>query len=831
MTTICASTQLARALVREDTSARMAAGNAVWETPDILSWSAWLRRQWDTLTMAPTAGLPVLLNSSQEQLLWEEIVTFSPRSAHVIDPSASARLAAAAYAIAAAYRIPAQHALWTTTDDAAAFAQWMRAFERRCERDQWLPAARLADRLPTDKPTMVELAGFETLTPQQEALLASSSVLHRLVPAAGEQRTALSFPDAASELDAAARWAARHLQADPHSHLAILDFQLAQNRATWEEALGRHCTGRFTVSPGAPLDAQPLPASALRLLELAAAGETASVHLAGAMLLSPFVKGYETERYARARADARLRQRSGPDVRLTEAIRFDDCPQMARVVRALTTARQELSEPRLPSAWAAEFHKLLRDGAGWPGDARLSANEYPVYEAWRDCLSDFAALDPIAGPKGFGEALRLLRTTVGQTLYQTVSGAGVTVESPESVYGARFDALWLASAHDAAWPYAPQPNPFIPIALQRQFGVPAATPAQAVARARPLTLAWLEAAPDITVSFARMGGQSAPQAISPLFANLAITDEQAISVTMPEGALESLADEYGPPAAPGAYPGGARLFKLQAGCAFRGFAEIRLNAGPLEEPYLGCSPRDHGSVIHLALEHCWHELGGSEGLRALSHAALEQLIHRSISQALTAKWPGTTTIYERLREVEQERLCRLLELWFTVERQRETPFTVLDMETKRTVSLRGVEVEIRADRVDELAGGQGIVILDYKTGKAVSPDWIGERPGEPQLPLYAATATRHVAGVALAQVHPKARKFVGNTESKSALPGKQPTLKPGTVAEWKATLEALADEFLSGKAELMPDKETCKFCHLGSFCRRRDASDEATDGD
>jgi probable DNA repair protein len=398
------------------------------------------------------------------------------------------------------------------------------------------------------------------------------------------------------------------------------------------------------------------------------------------------------------------------------------------------------------------------------------------------------------------------------------------------VYGARFDALWLASAHDAAWPYAPQPNPFIPIALQRQFGVPAATPAQAVARARPLTLAWLEAAPDVTVSFSRMGQQNAPQSISPLFAHLPVTEEQAIALTMPEGSLESLADEFGPPAAAGAYPGGANLFKLQAACAFRGFAEIRLGARALEEPYLGCSPRDHGSVIHLALEHCWHELGGSEGLASLTHEGLVQLIHTSVARALTAKWPGSTTMYERLREVEQERLCRLLELWFREERQRAIPFTVLDMETKRTVNLHGIEVDVRADRVDELAAGQGIIILDYKTGKDVKAQWTGERPAEPQLPLYAATASRHVSGVALAQVHPKARKFIGATESKNALPGKQPTLKPDTVQEWKAALDALAEEFLIGRAELMPGS-SCTYCHLSSFCRRRDAANEGTDGD
>src|ERR1700747_974209 len=52
------------------------------------------------------------------------------------------------------------------------------------------------------------------------------------------------------------------------------------------------------------------------------------------------------------------------------------------------------------------------------------------------------------------------------------------------------------------------------------------------------------------------------------------------------------------------------------------------------------------------------------------------------------------------------------------------------------VSVGGLKLRLRADRIDLLENGQRL-LLDYKSGEVSVKDWEGERPDEPQRPLYA----------------------------------------------------------------------------------------------
>ena len=51
--------------------------------------------------------------------------------------------------------------------------------------------------------------------------------------------------------------------------------------------------------------------------------------------------------------------------------------------------------------------------------------------------------------------------------------------------------------------------------------------------------------------------------------------------------------------------------------------------------------------------------------------------------------------------------------------------------------------------------------LDYKTGQLKSRGWEGERPDEPQLPLYCATSERPIAGAAFAVIRTGELRFRG----------------------------------------------------------------------
>jgi ATP-dependent helicase/nuclease subunit B len=288
--------------------------------------------------------------------------------------------------------------------------------------------------------------------------------------------------------------------------------------------------------------------------------------------------------------------------------------------------------------------------------------------------------------------------------------------------------------------------------------------------------------------------------------------------------FEEMADESGPALVQGDSTGGASLFKDMAACPFRAFAKHRLGARSLEETDLGLSYRDRGTTIHKALEFIWLELGSHSRLMELSANDLQALIARGADAAVAKLGPGIG------RDLEKQRLQRLLPEWLDIEKSR-SPFTVEGIEAERVIAIEGLQIRVRADRVDALPDGREI-ILDYKTGQLKSRGWEGDRPDEPQLPLYCATSDRRVAGAAFAMIRTGELRFRGLTASDTSLPSltKMP-IDPALpferqLLEWRSVLGHLAEDFRDGRAEVDPKPGACDNCGLRSFCRIREREND-----
>ena len=87
-------------------------------------------------------------------------------------------------------------------------------------------------------------------------------------------------------------------------------------------------------------------------------------------------------------------------------------------------------------------------------------------------------------------------------------------------------------------------------------------------------------------------------------------------------------------------------------------------------------------------------------------------------------------------QLEQQVCADLLSEWLSLERKRDISFRVLEMEQNHTLDLNGLMLTLRPDRIDEYDDGRRVVI-DYKTRAPSKNKWLGHRPEEPQLPLYA----------------------------------------------------------------------------------------------
>jgi hypothetical protein len=134
------------------------------------------------------------------------------------------------------------------------------------------------------------------------------------------------------------------------------------------------------------------------------------------------------------------------------------------------------------------------------------------------------------------------------------------------------------------------------------------------------------------------------------------------------------------------------------------------------------------------------------------------------------------------------------------------------------------------DRVDRLADGTHAVI-DYKTGNPSPGHWFGERPEEPQLPLYACFGAHEVAAVAFARLRANECEFKGVAAGDGIAPGIQP-FAPAEASRdfqswddlfehWRRVLTKLAGDYRAGIAVVDPrdGTGTCRHCDAGPLCR------------
>jgi hypothetical protein len=123
------------------------------------------------------------------------------------------------------------------------------------------------------------------------------------------------------------------------------------------------------------------------------------------------------------------------------------------------------------------------------------------------------------------------------------------------------------------------------------------------------------------------------------------------------------------------------------------------------------------------------------------------------------------------------------------------------------------------------------LLIDYKTGSCQVDGWFGERPDEPQLPLYSLLFQRELAGLAFAQIKNSDMALKGVSDDEGYAPGIHPFTEwsqTRTAADWQAviinwqqTLEKLAADFIAGRAEVDPKQypQTCTYCALRPLCR------------
>ena len=858
--------RLAQTLAREFDERQIASGLTVWETADILPFGAFVERLYeDALYSDIAVQLPLVLTPAQEQELWEAAIRASEWGEALLAPSRAAEDCRKAWGLAHEWRIAGVLGRFPGNEDAKAFAEWARDYTKRCDQDGNTDAARLADVIAPllkeaalRKPKLLVAYAFDVVSPQTQDFLEGCAKqgieVRGCVPEKKESKAKrIAFPSAREELEAAASWARARLESftSPpllrreragerveRARIGVVVPELGQRRREVARVFARvmHPAGNlpgaeqkalpFNISLGAPLADYPLVRAALAILELTS-GEI-PFEQASRLIRSPFLAGAEPELSTRARLDAELRKQGPVRVTLGKlAALIDGAPVLRRRLEALfALVRKHPASERSPHEWARHFSALL-EAAGFPGERGLDSNEFQTQAKFNETLAEFAKLERVAPKMSFAQALERLQRLCDDTLFQPETpDAPIQVLGVLESAGIEFDALWVSGLTDEAWPLAAAPNPFIPPALQRKAGIPEASAEATLARGKRITDGWLAAAGEVVVSHPTMEEDRVLLA-SPLIFAVPLgtpevkTFERYRDLIFDARRTETVPDGQAPPLATKTPRGGTRILSDQAACPFRAFARHRLAAESLEEPVAGLDARARGLLLHTLMKELWSELKGSEGLQGDCGPAIERAAAVAVREA---------SVEEPFAGLERKRLAKLARAWLQVERERPA-FEVVANEEKRKLGVAGLELNGRIDRMDKLEAG-GHALIDYKTGKPTPNEWIGERPDDPQLPLYALNAKEEIAAVAFAKLKTGEMRYMGFSSRQHLIPKVKQALDwAALLAGWKNELEALGSGFASGDARVDPKKllQTCRYCDLQTLCRVYERVNALTD--
>jgi ATP-dependent helicase/nuclease subunit B len=849
-TIVTATRRLARALHAGFARSRTAPS---WETPQVLPWSAWVQATFrDLRDFGELQALRPCLDEWQAAAVWEEALAADTAAESLLMPGGAVDGLREAWALAHEWLLPRAVIEARAGEDCQVFLRVASAYQRRLDALGYIDGARLpmllADAIKLHSGPAVLFAGFDTLAPAQEAVAEALGPRARRValPCRGSMPTVAGYPDSRHEFAAAAAWARERLERNPGARLGIvvpdLEAQAPYVERALDEALsperllpGRGILARpWNLSLGRVLADVPLVASAF--LAFGLVRERLEFAAVSRLLRSPFLGGAAEEGAQRARFEAWLREQAGAVVDPWQLLawlggrdRAPPCPRLASGFRGCLDEWRAAPRRRRPSAWAAALTRGLGH-LGWPGDAPLESPEWQTVQAWAESLEAFSRLDAVIGPVEFNDALaRLRRICTGQHFQPETPDLPVQALGLFETAGLEFDALWVTGMHDGALPLPLRPCPFLPAALQRERGLPRACPDTELLRARRLVEQLAGAAAEVRISYP-MVREDEPLRPSPALAGLPRSEPGAHATGIAADCfaarrIESLADSVAPPVA-GAVRGGSSLLAAQSACAFKAFAVHRLNAPPLEIPAAGVDARTRGMFLHLALSELWQALRNRAGLAALDPGALEVHIQLALERAAEQH---LVRLPRGLVQIELAEGKRAIEELLRLELSRPD-FEVVQRERRVEIELGVLRINGQVDRVDRVA--DGLVVIDYKSGEASVAGWRGERPEEPQMPLYALALHAELAALVYASLKPGAVCFKGLARSAAALGEALPARGVAPQAEWdqrleewRGVLEALGRAFATGDARVDPVRGAgmngaCSRCHLATLCRR-----------
>ena len=873
-------------------------GLRAWETPSVIELKAWLTSLLSERA-TPLAG-QTLLSSSMARALWEEVLSKDPelsRNAATLTRKSSSLISLSyeAYSLLKEHQAMLPSKDFYLNEEALALKRWSAGYEKRlkdggfiCPSGLTQTVAELIEKGELQVGGEVVFAGFEEISPALASLidaLTGSGVKVTLWPEnalkqSDDERVDIErlvdgvelygFSDMREEVTSAARWAREMaaqgkktgiIVANLTQYKELIEREFASELSPASALMDGACSisETFNISMAASLSNNPIVKAAIGLLSITSPGRPIETELIWELFSSPYLCVSMEEYLSLAALDAALRRSNrsklspgGLSNELSKE-RWEALKGFKERVDSYINAIKTNGggTKAAPSLWAGRFSAELKE-FGWPGNlAELTSREFQAYDAFNELLSEFAALDDIAGSLTRREAAGRLMRMAEKSIHQPKSPETLidVIGLNESI-GFDFDALRIIGACSDVLPPSINPNPFIPVNMQRGLKLTRAVPELTAKITKTRLVRLLKGAREVALSYPERIDDKEVR-VSPFFASLSLSKSEKKRESnsfrdrvLASSSLEDMETDPVVEFAPQELEnlrGGTTIIKEQSACPFKAFATFRLGAKVVESPEPGLSHADRGSLVHAALKDFWKVTGDSEGLKELIRKdKLIGQIRQSVENAFEENKIFGEVNYLNL---ERERLRRLLKEWLTYEAERE-PFKVEDVESESEIEISGLNVRFRIDRVDSI-GKLGHAVIDYKTGECSRGNLLGERPKEPQMLIY--NLIGPYEALAFARVGfgkcrfdaiaksgamlPKLKAFEDDSSLKNSLSDDGINNFDELGDTWRKVVEGLAKDFVDGIAVVDPNElgssSACyySYCDLKSLCRIFEADD------
>lgn len=831
---ITPSTRLARLLqAKQNLLAKQE--NIKLASTTILDYTNWLHRLHQITDPATS-----ILNAGQEHLLWQYIINKSDFTDNLLLKSQISYCTIEAYRLLRDYNVNTHELYASSLKEHSIFIKWMNEFTHLCKQENIISESDIGtlitNALPLIKkslPSNIIFYAFEEFNPNQERLRNQLTDLgfnvsdEYPIKESNTHVRAYAFSTLDEELRAMAEWAKAEHEKNPTTSITCVVPNLISLREQVKQTFMDVFYGPlqfnhaikpvFNLSGGYSLyDASPI-FSALNLLSLNV-NNLNTLELAH-LSQTPYIQGYFDEIAQRNQWTNTLKTLYHFPLnfkQLSSTLVTHGALQLENSLSKINQSYSQRNETLTLHEWSNYFHQVLNE-LGWPGDRKLTSEEYQQVQRFHDALAEYAELDVRNNRYNHHDALIILNDFIKNILFeQETENSSIQVLGLLEAAGLSGDLLWIMHLDDKTLPNKAQSNPLIPIALQKKYNMPHSSSEQELVYSNRLFNRFIDNHLQVQLSY-HQHEQDEKLSVSPLLKNnQLIVKDVLLSPHLYTELLEELNDEAVALKEGEKISGGSDVFRSQSDCSFKAFAKHRLHIKPLEQEGLHYNQKQRGIVLHNALEIIWSNLQSHTNLIQLTQDKRHALIDSTVNTVLNEIY----FIKPQLRALEVIRLTDLLNKWLLLEAER-IPFTIEKLEGSTPLNFGPLMLTIRFDRIDNI--NNNYFIIDYKSGAKISTThWQTDRLKEPQCPLYS-IALPNASGVALAFVNNKSPQLAG-ISSVEVGGEKISIIEPDAWTEqrdqWYQSLKKLADEFIEGNIKLNPrEKNTCKLCDISSLCR------------